>query len=212
MNLVDEIHFAVPFSKLVFGIYQYQSVLGGNLLSTCKQFAGIVFHDSIVFCRDDTLCDDFLLGDVQVVSLVCLGGRGNDGFRETLVLLHAFGQSYTTQLAAPVLILAPGRTGQDATDNHLHAESFTLQAYSHHRVGCGELPVRTDIGGLVQELGSNLVEHLTLKRNAFRQNDIKSGDSVGRHHDDYIVVNVIYIPYFTMINTFLSIKMEISFC
>ena len=50
VDLVDEIYLSIALSKFVFGIYEDEALLGGNLLSACKEATGVVFHHSIVFC------------------------------------------------------------------------------------------------------------------------------------------------------------------
>ena len=108
------------------------------------------------------------------MALIGLGCRGDDGLGESLVLLHAVGQFHTTEFTATVLVLAPGRTCQDGTDNHLHTETLALQTDGHHRVGSSQLPVRTDIRRGIEELSSDLVEHLTFKWNTLRQYHVES--------------------------------------
>ena len=96
VDFVDEIYLTVALAKLVFGIHEDQSALGGNLLATLEDLAGVFLHHGIVLCRYDTLSDDLLFRDVHVVPLVSLGRRRDDGLWETLVLLHAVGQLHAT--------------------------------------------------------------------------------------------------------------------
>ena len=145
------------------------------------------------------------------MTLIGLGGRSDDGLGETLVLAHAFGQLHTTYLAAAVLIVTPCRTGKYTADNHFYTKSLALQTYGNHGVWGSELPVGTDVLGLVQELGSYLVQHLSLEGYALGQNYIKGRDTVGSHHYHQVVVDVIHIPYLAMIHTLLSFKLEICF-
>jgi len=135
-------------------------------------------------------------------------GRENR-FGKTLVLAHAVGQGHAAQLAATLLILAPCRTGQNAADNHLHAESLTLEAHRHHRVGRRQFPVGTNVRGRVEKFGRNLVEHLSLVGNTLGQNHVKSGDPVGGHHDNQVVVDVVHVAHLTVIHAFLSFEMKI---
>ena len=212
MDLVDEVHLAVALTELVLGIHEDESALLGNHLTTGKNLAGVVLHDGVVLSRNDALGNDFFLRDVHVVTLVGLGGRSDDGLGETLVLLHAVGQLHTTQLTTAILVLTPGRASEDRADNHLHTETLTLQTHGDHGVGGSQFPVRTDVGSGIQELGSNLVQHLTLEGDALWQYDVESGDAVGGHHHHQVVVDVVHIAYLSVVHALLSIKMEISLC
>ena len=107
MNLVNQVNLTITLTELVLGVYEDESALSGNLLSTSKDLAGIVLHDGIILCRHDTLSDNLFLRDVHVVSLVSLGRWGDDWLWETLVLLHAIWQLHTAKLSAAVLVLAP---------------------------------------------------------------------------------------------------------
>ena len=212
MDLVDEIHLSIALTELILGINQDQTLTGGNLLTSCEDLAGVVLHDLIVLLTDNTLSDDLLLGDIHVMTLIGLGGWGDDRLGETLVLAHAIGQLHAAELPAAVLVLTPGRTCEDGADDHLYAESFAFQTHRYHRVGSGQFPVRTDIRCGVQELGCNLVQHLSFIRNTLGQYHIKRRDSVGCHHYKNVVVDVIDITHLTMIHTLLTIEMEISPC
>ena len=212
MDFINEIALAVALAEFVLRIDQNQSLPGRDLLPPCEEPACPALDDGIIFGRHDTLPDDFFLGDVQVVPLVRLGRRGDYRFRETLVLTHSVGKSHTAELAAAFLVSAPCRTREDGTDDHFHTKAFTLQTDRHHGIRRSQLPVGTDVGRLVEELGCNLIQHLTLERYALRQYHIECRDPVGSYHDDEVVVDVVHITYFAVIHTLLSIKMEISLC
>ena len=137
--------------------------------------------------------------------------RSNDRSGELLVFFHTLRQLYTTNLAYTAFVSTPCTTAKVATYNHLDGEALTHNAYRDHRVGGGQLPVGADVGSCVQEFGGNLVEHLSLERNAFGQDNIECWDTVGCYHGQ-TVAKVINVTYFTMINTLLSRKMEIGFC
>ena len=185
---------------------------GRNLLATGEETARIVLHDGVVLLADESLADDLLAGDVHVVALVGLGRRGDDGLGEALVLAHSLGQLDATELAASCLVLTPGRSREDATDDHLHTEALTLQAHRHHRVGGGQFPVGADVARLVEHLGCNLVQHLTFEGNTLGQHHVEGRDAVGGDHHHQVVVDVIHIAYFAVVHAFLSIEMEISRC
>ena len=61
VNLVNEINLAVVLSELIFCVDENQAVLGGNLLSTFKQLACLVFNLSIVFCTHYALSYNLFL-------------------------------------------------------------------------------------------------------------------------------------------------------
>ena len=107
MNLVDEDDLAVALAELVFRINKDEALLGGYLGAALEECARVALHYLVVFGADDALCYDFLARDVLVVTLVGLGGRGDDGLWEALVLAHSVGQLHAAELAASVLILAP---------------------------------------------------------------------------------------------------------
>ena len=144
------------------------------------------------------------------MTLIGLGGGSDDRLGEALVLHHPVGKGYATEFAAAILVGTPCRPCENRPDNHLYPESLAFQPHSDHRVGSGELPVRTDIAGDVKKLGCNLVEHLSLEGDAFGQDDIESRDAVGGHHDQQIVVDIIHITHFTMVNALLSVEFEIG--
>ena len=50
MYLVDEIYLTIALAKLLLCVDEDESALGGNLLTTGKNLAGVVFHDGVVLC------------------------------------------------------------------------------------------------------------------------------------------------------------------
>ena len=104
------------------------------------------------------------------VSLCC---RSDDWLWEALVLLHSLRELNTTDLTATVLVVAPCRTCKDATDNHLNTESLALQTYSNLWIRSSQFPVRADVSCCVKELGSNLIQNLSLERNTLWQDNIE---------------------------------------
>ena len=212
VDLVDEVHLAITLSELILRVDEDETLAGSYLLTTSEETARVVFHHGVVLSRDNALSDNLLARDVQVVTLVGLRGRRDDGLWEALVLTHSIGQTHAADLADTFLIVAPGRTRKDAADDHLHAETLALQTNGHHRVGRGQLPIGADVAGGIEELGGNLVEYLTFKGNALREDDVESRDAVGSHHHHEVVIDVVYIANFTVVNTLLSFELEISFC
>ena len=126
MDFVDEVYLSVAFSKLIFGVDKYQTMLCGDFRAALEELAGVLFHLLVVGFVDDALGDDFLARDVFIVSGLGFCGRGDDWFGEFLVLLHPVGEAYAAYLAASCLIVTPCATGEVAADNHLHAESSHL--------------------------------------------------------------------------------------
>ena len=212
VNLVDENHLAVALTEFIFGIHEDEAFLGCNFRSALEEGACVALHHFIVLSAYDALCDNLLLGDVLVVTFVGFGGWSDDRLGETFVLTHTFRQLHAAELTATVLILAPSRAGEVAADNHLYAETLSLQTYGDHGVGSCKLPVGDDVSGGIEEAGCNLVQHLSLEGDAFRQHYVEGGDAVSCDHHHDVVVDVIHVAYFTMIYAFLSGKTELSFC
>ena len=208
--LVYQVYLAVTKTKLVFRVYQYQTAAGGYLLTAGKKGTSVALHRLIVLSAHNALGDNLFFRDVQVVTLVGFRRRGDDGLGETLVLFHALGQTDTAQLAAAFLVGAPGRTGQDRADNHLHPETLALQTYRHHGVGAGKLPVGADVARVVQKLRGYLVQYLAFEGNALGKHYIEGGDTVGGHHHNQVVADIVNVSYFAVVYTGLSGKMKIS--
>ena len=212
VNFVDEVHFAVALAKLVLGVDEDEALARGNFLSASKQSAGVIFDNGVIFFAYEALGNDFFARNVEVVALICLGGGGDDGFGEALVFFHPVGQTYAAQFATSVFVGAPCRAGENGTDNHFYTKTFALQTYGDHWVGCGKFPVGTDVGGEVEKLRGNLIEHLSFKWNAFGQNNVEGRNAVGGNHHDFVVVDVVHIAHFTVINAALLFKMKIGVC
>ena len=100
--------------------------------------------------------------------------------------------------------------GQVAADHHFHLERFAHQTHGGHRIDLGDLPVRNDVSGLVEEAGCDLVEHLSLAGNALGQDDVERGDAVGDYEQDVLSVDVIDVPDFSDILGDLSREVEIG--
>ena len=210
VDFVNQIDLATPLAELVLGVHEDEPALGSNLRTALEERTGVLFHLLVVLAADDALGDNLVARDVLVVSGFGLRGGGDDGDGELLVLLHAFGKGDATERAGAVLVLAPGATGKVAADNHLYAEALAFQTDGYHRVGRGEFPVGDDVGRVVEELGGNLVEHLSLEGDALGQDDVEGRDAVGSDHDHQVVVDVIDVADFAVIDAFLSGEVEVG--
>ena len=212
MNFVHQINLAIVLTKFILCVHQNQATLRSNFSTTSKERKRILLKHLILLRRSQTTRQNLLLRDIRIVlTNLSLRSRRNNRRWELLVLLHTLRQLHATNFANPTLIGTPCTTTKIATNNHFHGEALAHHTHSNHRIGRSQLPVRTNICCSVQELSRNLVKHLTLKRNALRQNYIKGRNTVSSHHSQ-TVAKVIHIAHFTMINTLLSRKMEICFC
>ena len=212
MNLVDEVNLAVTLAKFVLCVNEYQAVLCGDFLSALEELARIFLHYGVVFGAYDALLDDFLLGNVEVVTLVCLGCGRYDRLREPLVLPHSFGKLHSADAAAALFIFAPGRSGEYAAYDHLHAEAFTLQSDGHHGVGSGQFPVGAEVACGVEKLGRYLIEHLSLERDALGQDYVKGGNPVCSDHYHEVIVDVVNVAHLSVVHILLAFEVEVSTC
>ena len=210
VNLVNEVDFAVTLAKLILRVHQDEALPLGYFLSALEYLAGIILYDFVIFAAHDALCDDFLLGDVQVMALVSFGGRRDDRLWETLVLPHAFWQLHAAKLAAAVLVGPPGTARKDGAYDHLHFKALAFQSYGHHGVWSGQLPVGADVRGGVQELGGYLVEHLSLEGDALGQHYVEGRDAVCGYHHYQVVIDVVHVAHLSMVNAFLSVEVKIG--
>ena len=212
MDFVHQIDLAVVFAEFIFRIYQDEATLGSNFCTALEEGQCIFLQQGIFFGSSQTLGQDFLLGDVGVVFTdFGFGRRGDDRFGELLVLLHSFGQTYAADFTHTALVSTPGRAAEVTANNHFYRETFAHYADGYHRVGCSQLPVGADVGRGIEELGGNLVQHLALEGDTFRQDDVEGRDTVGCYHDELFAVDVVHVTYFSVIDTLLSRKVEISF-
>lgn len=77
---------------------------GGNFLSASKKSAGVIFDNGVIFFAYEALGNDFFARNIEVVALICLGGGGDDGFGEALILFHPVGKTYAAQFATSVFV------------------------------------------------------------------------------------------------------------
>ena len=210
VDLVHQDDLPVALAELVFGVHEDEALFGRHLRTPLEQGAGVGFELLIILLGNDALGDDFFLGDVFVMAFGRLGGGGDDGLGELLVLHHALGQRNAAEGALAGLVFAPGMAGQIAADDHFHLEGLAAPADGDHRVGLGDLPVGDDVGGGVQEAGGDLVEDLALERDAFREDDVEGGDAVGGDHHEVVVADEVYVTDFARVFGDLLGEMEIG--
>ena len=116
-------------------------------------------------CDTSPLRDDLLFGDVLVVRAdLGLGGRGDDRVRsKRWCSLHAVGQGHAADRPGPRLDNRATSCRSDSARTIISTgNDFAPVADGHHRVGRGDLPVRTDVGRRVEELRRDLVQDLPL--------------------------------------------------
>jgi hypothetical protein len=100
-------------------------------------------------------------------------------------------------------------TREVATDNHLNLVGLAAVTYSNHRIGYTDLPVGEDVGCSVEELGSNLIKHLTLEGDALWKYNVECRDAVRHNHYEVVVVDVIDVAYLAYIVTLLALELKI---
>ncbi len=204
MNFVNKINLTVVLSEFVLCVNKDKTLLCSDFLTTSKELTSVVFHHFVVFLRNDTLSNDFLLRDVEVMTFVSLSSWSDNWFWETLVLTHSVRKFNTADFTTTILVVSPSRTSKDATDNHFYAETFTLNTNCNLRVWASKFPVRADVSCCIEELSSNLVEYLSLERNTLRKYNVESRDTVACNHNHDVVVDEITVASLTAINSCLA--------
>ena len=212
MDLVDEYEAAVDEAELVLGVDEDESAPGGHLLSAGEESQGHLLDLLPELGGGEAGTDDLVGGDVEVVTLVGLGGGGYDGVGELLVLAQAFGQWHAADGACSGGVLAPGGSGQVAAHYDFELEGPGEQADGGHGVGHGLLPVGDDVGCGVEEVGGDLVEDLSLAGDAPGQDDVEGGDAVGGDHDDAAVGEGVGVAHLAVVLGHLAGQAECCFC
>ena len=133
VDLVHQDDLAVALAEFVFGVHEDEAFLGGHFGAPLEQGAGVGLELLVILLGDDALGDDLFLGDVLVMAFGGLGGRGDDGLGELLVLHHAFRQRNAAEGAFAGLVFAPGVAGQITADDHFHLERLAAPADGDHR-------------------------------------------------------------------------------
>ena len=173
MDLIHQDDLAVALAELVLGVHEDEPLVCGHLAAALVEGAGVFLQLGVVLGADDALRHYVRRADVLIVALGGFGGRSDDRLRELLVLDHALRKGRAAEAAFPCLVLAPGVSREVATDDHLDLERLAAQTGRGHRIDLGELPVRDDVGGGVQELGCYLIEHLSLVRDSLGEHDVE---------------------------------------
>ena len=139
-----------------------------------------------------------------------LGGGGDNRFGETLIFAHAVGQFHATNFSAAIFVGAPSTAGEVAANNHFHGKGFTFPSHGHHGVGRSQFPVGHNVGSGIQKRSRDLVEHLSLGWDTFREHHIESRDAVGGNHHQNVVANAVHIAHFAVIHCSLSFKIKVG--
>ena len=210
VDFVHEVDDAVLLAELILRVDENQPHFCSNLAAAAVDGARVALQLLVILAAYESRRDNLLLRDILVVALGGLRGRGDNRLGELLVLDHAVGHLHAADGPLAGLVLAPCVAREVAADDHLHLERLALAADGDHRVGHGQLPVREDVGGGVEELGGNLVQNLALVGNALGQDDVEGRDAVGDHHDQVLVVDVVDVADFSRILALLSFEGEIG--
>ena len=90
MDFVHKVDCAVVLAEFVFSIYKDQSAFCCDFSSAFEESQRIFFENFVFFGSSQSLFQDFFFRDVFVMkSHFCFRRRGNDRFREFLVLAHS---------------------------------------------------------------------------------------------------------------------------
>ena len=79
MNLVDEHHLAVAEAELILSVHQDKTPLGSHFRAALKEPQSVLLNLLPHLGVDDSLTDNLLTRDVEVVALVGLCGRSDNG-------------------------------------------------------------------------------------------------------------------------------------
>ena len=211
MYLVYENDASAFLSKLILGVHQNESLAGCHLGTTTIQSKRIFLELLIIFARHNTTGYNLLFRYILVVPGIGFGSRSDNRLRKLLVFTHPIGHKYATKRAFSIAVLTPSMAGEITAHHHLHLERLTFETYGDHRIGSSNFPIGQNIGSSIEELGGYLIEHLSFIRDTFRQNHIECRNTVGSYHYQQIVVDIVNIADFTVINAFLTGKVEIGF-
>ena len=146
VNLVYEVDLTILFPELVLGVYEDESHLFCDLAAACKEILCILLEEGVVLFAYKSGAYYFLTRYVFVVSLIRLGGRGDDGVLEALILAKSLSKGDAADRTCPLLISAPCATCDVAADYHFYFERLALMPDGDHGVGGCYLPIGHDVG------------------------------------------------------------------
>ena len=146
MNLVYEVDLTILFTKLVLSVYEDESHLFCNLATTSKEILCVLLKEGVVLFAYKSGAYYLLTRYVFVVSFIRLGGRGDDGMFEALILAKSLSKGDAADRTCPLLISAPCATCDVAADYHFYFERLALMPDGDHGVGGGYLPIGHNVG------------------------------------------------------------------
>ena len=146
MDLVYEVDLTILFPELVLGVYEDESHLFCNLATTSKEILCVLLEKGVVLFAYKSGAYYLLTRYVFIVPLIRLGGGGDNGMLEALILAKPFSKGDAADRARPFLISAPCTTCNVAADYHFYFERLALMPDGNHGVGGGYLPVGHDVG------------------------------------------------------------------
>ena len=145
-----------------------------------------------------------------MLAVFSLSRRSNDRRGEFLIFPHTVGQLDATDLTHAALVGTPCTAAEIAADNHLKRETLAQNTCRNHGIRSGQLPVGADVGGSIQKLGCNLIEHLSFVRDTLGKDHVKGRYTVGCDHDELAASDIVDVAYFAVVDTLLTRKMEVS--
>ena len=136
---------------------------------------------------DQAPLDEICPRDGLVVGpLLGLGRRRDQRPRQRLVLAHPVGQGVARKAPRARLVVLPDRGGRHAREigahDHLDRQAAALDGAGHVRVGHVDHVVGREVLRLLEPVGRELVQHLTLERDR-AQDDVERAQPVGGHED-----------------------------
>ena len=146
VNLVYEVDLTILFTKLVLSVYEDESHLFCNLATTSKEILCVLLKEGVVLFAYKSRAYNLLPRYVFIVPLIRLGGRGDNGVLEALILAKSLSKGDAADRARTLLISAPCATCNVAADYHFYFEGLALVPDGNHGVGGCYLPIGHDVG------------------------------------------------------------------
>ncbi len=146
---------------------------------------------------DESFLDGFLARDGAVVFFV-LGGGGEDGPVQFLILAEAFGEHVAAEVADAAFVVVPGGGFGDAgditTDDELQGELLAFVDNHDAGIGDGDDVVWDDGFCLFEPEGGELVKDLPLEGNG-ADDAVECRYPVGGNQDSAIALNVAFADF-----------------